>query len=69
MAKRFGAVITFKEGVDRAEAIEALRKVKHLLDVPETVYDYDTRKQRPFTGKDLVREYNDEYGGPVWYIP
>ena len=76
MAQRFGAVLKFKAGVERSEAIEALRKLKHLLDVPETVHDYKRNSdgslrpvERPFTGKDLVQDYDDSYGGPVWYIP
>lgn len=85
-SRRYGAVLVFKQGVDRAEAIEALRKIKHLLDVPERVtVSYETcasvaeaqqngnwvknRVTRPFTGKDLVHEFNEEYGRPVWYIP
>lgn len=69
MAKRFGAVLQFKEGVERAEAVRALRQLKDLLDLPDTVFDYETGKSRPITGKDIVREYDDNMGGPVWYIP
>jgi len=28
-----------------------------------------TCRERPFKFTDLVREYDDEYGGPVFYIP
>jgi len=80
MARRNGAVITFKYGVSREEAIAALRTIKHLLDVPAEITDYSKTEvrdgqrwaipvKRPYTGKDLVKEFDDEYGGPVWYIP
>lgn len=69
MAKRIGTVIKFHSGVTRDEAIAALKSIKHLLDVPATVYDYKTKTNRQLLGKDMIHEYDDEYGGPVWYIP
>lgn len=80
MAKRCGAVVVFKDGVTQAEAIAALKTIKHLLDVPTEITDYSKTEirdgqrwavpvKRPYSGKDLVKEFDNEYGGPVWYIP
>lgn len=86
MAKRLGAVIKFKEGVSKQQAIEALRTIKGVLDVPEKVLvrmvmckspaeavaNAGWVKEsiyRPFTGNDLVKEYEADHGEPIWYIP
>lgn len=76
MTTRYGSLLKFAEGVTREEAIAALKTIKHLLELPEGgdwVRDEATNSAkwvaRPVTGKDMVKEYNDEYGSPVWYIP
>ena len=58
--QRFGTVLTFKEGVTREEAVEALEKIKDILSLSE--YVEPTLDAR-------VREFDDQYGGPVWYLP
>ena len=60
--KRHGAVIVFKKGVGPKRAAEALAKLfrSGVLDL-----DYYV-KQEPAA---LVREFDSDDGGPVWYIP
>tara|TARA_Y100000296_G_C5056276_1_gene197445 strand:+ start:351 stop:533 length:183 start_codon:yes stop_codon:yes gene_type:complete len=54
--KRLGAVIVFKADVDKDEAVALLEKI---VDDLATYWE----------PKDLVHEFDDEMGGPVWYIP
>lgn len=54
-----GALIVFKEGVSEAAARRALQKLDGLI---ENAYNSDDPG-------DLVRTYDRQYGGPVWYIP
>ncbi len=75
--KRLGTVLVFKPGVSKVEAAKALASLKRVLEVPEKSHDYvgpvgrglASYKERPFVFNDLVHEYDDEWGGPVWYIP
>lgn len=79
--KRHGAVLVFKKGVTPAKAAKALAKLADVLDVPEDTPLLVTGRVRkdgtqvatfgckPFAFKDLVEEFDDELGGPVWYIP
>jgi hypothetical protein len=72
----------FKPGVSEFEATQALEMIKNFLDLPKTSYVPTGTKRlpngqlvksnyenRPFETKDLVHEFDDSYGGPVWYIP
>jgi hypothetical protein len=75
MTIRYGALLKFADGVSRSEAIAALKSIKHLLDLPEGG-DYEPTGDgrvkwvaAPLKGTDIVKEYNDEHGSPVWYIP
>lgn len=52
--KRFGTVVTFKPGVTKEEAVNAIKKLAEA----GVVVEWPT-----------VREFDDKYGGPVWYIP
>lgn len=77
--KRLGALIKFKPGVTKEKAAMALKAIQAVLDVPETTTRYvpagtgTGRSMRsetvPFKSEHLVHEYEDEHGGPVWYIP
>lgn len=67
MAKKFGAVIVFREGVSREAAHEALQKLQALLD-PATIYDRVTHRPRPDSSLGL-KEFESDHGGPVWYLP
>jgi hypothetical protein len=75
--KRHGAVLVFKEGVDPHEATAALEKIKDLLELPEETVDYVPSgepgcvksRRRPFFMGSLIREFDEEFGTPVWYIP
>ena len=79
--KRLGCLLRFKAGITKAQAGEVLRYLQEtgVLDLPEQtqVPHYFTEHgrrfvrytERPFVTTDLVQEYYDEVGGPVWYIP
>ena len=82
MAKRFGTVLVFKKGVSKQQAAQALAQLAAVVDFPTKAFDYvpipgrDPRGarqtkmvERAFKHEDAVREYDDECGGPVWYIP
>jgi hypothetical protein len=81
--KRLGALVTFKPGVTREQAEAALAGLQGLID-PRITYPHtdtilgDGRKwkavdySRPVTDESpaaMIEEFNDEHGGPVWYIP
>jgi len=58
---RHGAVLVFKPGTPKAEAVEAIKKIQHLLDPNYFI------KPDP---EDLVKEYeSDHCRGPSWYLP
>ena len=78
--KRIGTVLTFKPAVTEEEAARALQSISFLLDLPTSTpepnyfINDDGRKcvsytSRPFAHADLVNEFDDDIGGPVWYIP
>ena len=54
-----GALIVFKEGVSEQDARRALQKLDGLI---ENAYGSDDPG-------DLLRTYDRNHGGPVWYIP
>ena len=80
MANRLGTVLTFKPGVTKVEAARALRSIGAVLATPTTTpvphyfkndegrkcVSYNSKK---FRHNDLLNEFNDDWGGPVWYIP
>ena len=67
MAKRFGAVIVFKPNVPKDLAAQKLRELRGLIELGGSftggkwVEHTDPAK--------LLNTFNDEHGGPVWYIP
>jgi len=65
---RIGTVFTFKEEVTEDEAREALAKI---VDVIEgTVFIGATVPGcRRVEDVPPIYSYNDDWGGPVWYIP
>ena len=76
--KRIGTLLVFKPDVTKEQAVQALEKIKDLLDLPEEKIDYKRgrdhrtpckRTVRPFKTADALNEYDDEYGGPTFYIP
>lgn len=77
--KRLGAVIVFHPDVDEEHAAAALERIRHVLDIPETAYEYKRvsgkdhvikAQEVPFDIENhMIEEFDDEYGGPVWYIP
>ncbi len=81
MADRIGSLITFKAGVTNAQAAAALERMSDVLDVPEMTTDYVTvitppgecnravPIETPFEMSDIISYWDDEMGGPVWYIP
>jgi hypothetical protein len=53
-----------------AESIQANSEVQAAIDAGQTVrYRSEQWSTRPFTFADLVNEFDDRDGGPVWYIP
>lgn len=84
MAERMGLVVVFKAGVTRAAATAALANLNGLVEskitypfmkshrfgdgIESVVSDYS----RPVTTEnpaEHIETFNDEHGGPVWYIP
>jgi len=53
------ALIYFREGITEDQARKALQRISGLIEKPFGSDD----------AGDLVRSYDPEYGGPVWYIP
>ncbi len=68
--KRIGTVLVFKKGATKEEVTNALLMI-------ESVLDQDTLGSKSDDGpaelkvriKDRIHEFDDGYGGPVWYIP
>lgn len=58
MSTQLGTVLVFKPGTTREEAEAALKKLDGLVDTGYYV-----------GGKPHLNEFDEEYGGPVWYIP
>jgi hypothetical protein len=65
MAQRLAALITFDDSITYEEAREALESIGHVLVEPHNF----TEDPTPPTVGDLVRSYDDDFGGPVWYVP
>ncbi len=61
---RVASVLIFKDGVKKAEAEKALRKIQDLLE-PGLWLDKDRKTTVPFR----VEEYDSSWGHPVFYIP
>lgn len=61
--KQVGAVITFPEGVSQNDAEAYIRQMANAMasNHPAVVFADDITVQ--------VREFEPEYGGPVWYVP
>ena len=67
--KRYGTVLVFKAGITSKEATEAINKIADVLDLPKEAWDWETTRKRPYELIDGIHEFDDEIGGPVWYIP
>lgn len=75
--KRIGCVLVFREGLTPEEAAAELEKIRGALELPEKTPHYiPNDKQRslavdwqPFQMVDKIEHFDDEQGGPVWYIP
>ena len=77
--KRIGIVVTFKPSVSLQQAEQALLRLADVMEVSSTVtveHLLDNGRavsyeERPRHGelRDLLHEYDDRDGGPVWYIP
>lgn len=55
---RLGVVIVFKPGTTHDEATFALAQLDDLLD-----------KDYYVGGRPTIHEFDEQYGGPVWYVP
>ena len=65
--KRLGSVLVFKRGVSKKQAEVALRKIQDVLQEKSHI-KYDEH-DRPVRCSFVVNEFDERYGGPVWYIP
>jgi hypothetical protein len=63
MAVKRAALIHFADHVSLEEARAALESIGAVLETPFSYPPED------LTAGDYVREYDPEWGGPVWYIP
>lgn len=83
MAKRFGSVIVFKQGVTKEQAAKALASLAEVVEFPAKTYEYVPVEEKqargaarkvkmvevPFAYAHAVHDFEDEHGSPVWYIP
>lgn len=71
--KRIGTVLVFREDVTAEEAAAALTKIADVLELPDTIAHLKKPENRltysMFVMADLITEYDDDNGSPVWYIP
>lgn len=56
---RLGAVVVFKPGTTYDEAKAALEKLRDALDLDYLVGG----------GLPTINSFDEQYGGPVWYVP
>lgn len=70
MATKLAALIHFRADVPESLARAAIDSIADVLEVPKD-FDFVDGKMVVTEGdaRDYVREYDDEFGGPVWYIP
>ena len=59
--KKYGAVVTFPEGMSRTEVQEVLRGLQRAVASRRGVEE-SASISGPY-------EYDPRYGGPVWYVP
>ncbi len=84
MSIKYGTVLVFKRGVTKAQAAEALMKIRDVIELPEpgskrlefppgwpanAACAHENMIERPWKIQDEIEEFDDEYGGPVWYLP
>lgn len=67
MIKR-AALIHFEDHVSTEEAQAALESIANVLKTPFD-YDWEAKELKATSVGNYLEEYDDEYGGPVWYIP
>ena len=74
--KRIGTILVFKKEVTAEQAAAALEKIAEVLDLPEETNKLVelpgkmcTYETIPFEMVHKINVFDDEYGGPVWYIP
>lgn len=64
MADRIGAVIVFRAYVGKKEAAAILDGIKEFIDLNQMIGQSDGEKIN-----NTINEFDDEWGGPVWYLP
>lgn len=81
MARRHAVLMKLKDGITNAEARELAAVLRKLADpqwlqtrdpIPfrengQACVRYSAPRQK--TDKEIIREYDDEYGDPTFYIP
>jgi hypothetical protein len=64
MADRIGAVIVFRAFVSEEEAANILDSIKEFIDLDQMLGRNDREKIY-----NTINEFDDGWGGPVWYLP
>lgn len=64
MVERIGAVIVFKKNLNRKHAETILNSIREYIDLDQKVGENDWEKI-----SNSLNEFDDELGGPVWYLP
>lgn len=72
-AMRLGTVIVFKKGVTKAQALAALSALNDVVE-PGRWIDYPEKNGRPNYSTPIpvtyrIEEFDEDTGGPVWYVP
>ena len=81
---RHGTVLVFKSGVTREQIAAAIQSIAPVLDPdyhlsPAKLAEYHSRAVNAVTRPDeltgepltlaIVNSFEEEHGGPVWYVP
>ena len=69
--KRYGAVVTFPPGMSKEEAGFALAgmALQGHIENPARPAVKDHKGKEVYPASNGVEEYDDDVGGPAWYIP
>lgn len=66
---RYGAVIVFKKELSKAQIAKAMRALGPMVELQTGRYENGKGWIPDTDPAQLVKSYNDELGGPVWYVP
>ena len=66
--KQLGTVLVFKAGVSKEAATAALKSIAPLLDDGYAA-EFDPVAKKYQRRRFALHEFDNKYGGPVWYVP